>query len=55
MRELALFNMAIDSKLRGCDLVKLQVSDVIHNGKILSRAIVNQQKTQNIFPPGNTL
>jgi len=45
IRELALFNMAIDSKLRGCDLVKLKVSDIMHNGKILSRAIVIQQKT----------
>ncbi len=45
IRELALFNMAIDSKLRGCDLVKLKVSDIMHNGKILSRAIVTQQKT----------
>ena len=34
------------SKLRGCDLLKLRVSDVMHSGKILSRAIVIQQKTQ---------
>ena len=30
VKELALFNMAIDSKLRGCDLVKLRISDVMH-------------------------
>jgi integrase len=45
-RELALFNLAIDSKLRGCDLVKLRVSDVCHGDQISSRAIVLQQKTQ---------
>jgi len=44
-RELALFNMAIDSKLRGCDLVTLKVSDIMHGGKIISRAVVNQRKT----------
>lgn len=44
-RDLALFNLAIDSKLRGCDLVKLQVRDVAHNGKAVSRATVLQQKT----------
>ena len=45
-RELALFNMAIDSKLRGCDLVKLRVRDVSHGERIASRAMVMQQKTQ---------
>ena len=45
IHELALFNMAIDSKLRGCDLVQLKVNDVMRNGKILSRAVVVQQKT----------
>jgi integrase len=44
-RDLALFNLAIDSKLRGCDLVKLQVRDVAHGGKAISRATVMQQKT----------
>ena len=34
-RDLALFNLAIDSKLRGCDLVTLRVSDVAHNGYAL--------------------
>ncbi len=45
-RDLALFNLAIDSKLRGCDLVKLRVSDVSQAGRIRSRAQVLQQKTQ---------
>ena len=45
-RELALFNLAIDSKLRGCDLVKLRVRDVCQGQLIASRAIVLQQKTQ---------
>lgn len=35
IRELALFNMAIDSKLRGCDLVSLRVNDVMHSGDIV--------------------
>src|SRR5450755_964160 len=45
-RELALFNLAIDSKLRGCDLVQLRVRDVAHGDHIMARAIVMQQKTQ---------
>lgn len=45
IRDLALFNLAIDSKLRACDLVKLRVSDVFHGGQMASRAIVMQQKT----------
>ena len=45
-RELALFNLAIDSKLRSCDLVKLRVRDVCHGERIAPRAIIMQQKTQ---------
>ena len=45
-RELALFNLAIDSKLRACDLLNLRVSDVSHGGRVASRAIVMQRKTQ---------
>ncbi|HWH39948.1 MAG TPA: tyrosine-type recombinase/integrase [Usitatibacter sp.] len=45
-RDLALFNLAIDSKLRGCDLVALRVKDLGDSGHILSRAIVMQQKTK---------
>ncbi|MFK5949897.1 MAG: tyrosine-type recombinase/integrase [Methylococcales bacterium] len=45
IRELALFNMAIDSKLRGCDLVSLQVNNVMHSGEIVKRTVITQQKT----------
>lgn len=45
-RELALFNLAIDSKLRGCDLVSLRVCDVAQGGRIVPRAMVLQRKTQ---------
>ena len=44
-RELALFNLAIDSKLRACDLVKLRVRDVCHGQSVASRTTVLQQKT----------
>lgn len=44
-RDLALFNLATDSKLRACDLVKLNVSDVSHDDRVASRAMVVQQKT----------
>src|SRR5215831_9655023 len=44
-RHLALFNLAIDSKLRGCDLVRLRVSDIAPNGAVRRRATVIQQKT----------
>lgn len=45
VRDLALFNMALDSKLRGCDLVKLKVSDVAYGHSVSGRATVLQQKT----------
>ncbi|TQS70697.1 tyrosine-type recombinase/integrase [Rhodobacteraceae bacterium] len=45
-RDLALFNLAIDSKLRGCDLVKMKVVDVMASGHIKERASVLQSKTQ---------
>ena len=44
-RDLALFNLAIDSKLRGCDLVSLRVGDVAPNGYAIDRATVRQRKT----------
>jgi hypothetical protein len=44
-RDLALFNLAIDSKLRACDLTKLRVRDIVHGEHVSSRAIVMQQKT----------
>lgn len=46
VRDLAMFNLAIDSKLRGCDLVNLHVRDVTHGNQILPRAMVVQRKTQ---------
>ena len=45
VRELALFNLAIDSKLRGCDLVALRVDDVARNGHAIERTSVRQRKT----------
>lgn len=46
LRGLALFNLAIDSKLRACDLVQVRVQDVCHNGRVATRAVVMQQKTK---------
>jgi integrase len=45
VRDLALFNLAIDSKLRGCDLVSLRVCDISQGKSIYPRAIVMQRKT----------
>lgn len=45
IRDLALFNLALDSKLRGCDLVSLRVHDVTNGGHVQSRAMVVQRKT----------
>ncbi len=44
-RDLALFNLAIDSKLRACDLTRLQVNDIAPNGHVASRAKILQRKT----------
>ena len=44
-RDLALFNLAVDSKLRGCDVVALRVEDVAPNGYAVDRATVRQKKT----------
>jgi len=46
-RDLAMFNLAIDSKLRGCDLVRLKVEDVAPHGLAMDRAIVRQRKTRH--------
>jgi integrase len=46
VRDLAMFNLAIDSKLRACDLTKLRVCDVCHGQQVASRATIMQQKTQ---------
>jgi integrase len=45
IRDLALFNLAIDSKLRGCDVVAVRVDDVAPNGHTVDRATVRQKKT----------
>ena len=45
IRDLALFDMALDSKLRGCDVVSLRLADIVAAGALRSRAIVIQQKT----------
>ena len=45
LRDLALFDIALDSKLRGCDVVSLRLVDVLAAGAVRSRAIVIQQKT----------
>ena len=45
VRDLALFNLAIDSKLRSCDLVKIRVKDITHSTSVSKRAMVMQQKT----------
>jgi integrase len=49
-RDLALFNCAVDAKLRGCDLVRLRVSDVAPGGALRARATVIQQKTGRPVP-----
>jgi integrase len=45
VRDLALFNLAIDSELRGCDVVAVRVDDVAPNGHAIERATVRQRKT----------
>jgi integrase len=47
-RDLALFNLAIDSKLRGCDLVSVHVEDVCVDGRVRDRATVTQKKTKTV-------
>jgi hypothetical protein len=44
VRDLAMFNLAIDSKLRGCDVVALKVEDVAPNGYAIDRARVRQKR-----------
>lgn len=46
LRDRALFDLAIDSKLRGCDIVKMKIGDVVAGGAIRNRATVMQQKTK---------
>lgn len=40
-----MFNLAIDSKLRACDLIKLKVRDICHGVQLLSRSTIMQRKT----------
>lgn len=49
LRDLALFNLAIDSKLRGCDLVSLRVKDVAQGQSIFHRAIVMHKRRRDPF------
>jgi len=50
VRDLALFNLALDSKLRACDVLQLKVRDISHGSQICSRAIVMQQKNRLARP-----
>lgn len=45
LRDRALFDVAIDSKLRGCDVVRLKIGDIVSGGQIRTRATVTQTKT----------
>src|ERR687893_368051 len=45
LRDRALLDLAIDSKLRGCDVVKVRIGDLVSGARVRSRAIVTQQKT----------
>jgi hypothetical protein len=45
VRDRAMFDLAIDSKLRGCDIVKIRIGDLVSGGRVRSRAIVVQRKT----------
>src|SRR5215471_11061784 len=47
-RDLAMFNLAIDSKLRGCDLMALRVDDVAPNSYAIDRATIRQRKTAHL-------
>ena len=50
VRDLAMFNSALDAKLRGCDLVKLRLGDVVQGGALRERSVVVQQKTGRPVP-----
>ncbi len=45
LRDRALFDLAIDSKLRGCDVVKVRIGELVSGGQVRTRALVIQQKT----------
>ncbi|WP_370193846.1 MULTISPECIES: tyrosine-type recombinase/integrase [Aurantimonas] len=46
LRDRALFDLAIDSKLRGCDVVKVKIGDLVSGGRVRARAVVVQRKTK---------
>ncbi len=48
LRDLALFNLAIDSKLRACDLLSLRISDVANGKEVQSRAIIRQRNSPHL-------
>ena len=50
VRDLAMFNVALDAKLRGCDLVKLRIADVAQAGVVRQRSTIVQQKTGRPVP-----
>ena len=50
VRDLAMFNCALDAKLRGCDLVKLRLGDVVQGGALRERSVIVQQKTGRPVP-----
>jgi integrase len=45
VRDRAMFDLAIDSKLRGCDIVKVRIGDLVSGGRVRSRATIIQRKT----------
>jgi hypothetical protein len=50
LRDRALFDVAIDSKLRGCDVVKIRIGDLVSGGRVRTRATIVQQKTGRARP-----
>ncbi len=50
LRDLAMLNLAVDSKLRGCDLVRLNITDLVVAGHVKSRATIVQKKTGTPVP-----
>ena len=53
IRDLAMFNIALDAKLRGCDLVKLRLADIAQGGVFRQRSTIIQQKTGRPVPFGS--
>jgi hypothetical protein len=47
LRDRSMFDLAIDSKLHGCDIVKIRIGDLVSGGRVRSRAIVIQRKTRH--------